>query len=227
MGLIGGGAVCIWHDLLPDALDDFYEWHNREHMPERIGIRGFRRGRRYIALHGKPQFFNLYEVDDAGVLGGADYLARLNDPTPWTRRVVPSFRNVARALCGVTYSDGAGEGGVMLTLRFDIAPPQRCGAAESLRERLLPPRVLDKGIAGVHLCIADEQASRIETAEKKARAGATEVPAWIVLIEGTSAAAVDAAGDALMSSLAADLGVAPSAIDRATYSLQHTRSADA
>ena len=227
MGLIGGGAVCIWHDLLPDALDDFYEWHNREHMPERIGIRGFRRGRRYIALHGKPQFFNLYEVDDAGVLGGADYLARLNHPTPWTRRVVPSFRNVARALCGVAYSDGAGEGGVMLTLRFDIAPPQRSGAAESLRERLLPPRVLDKGIAGVHLCIADEQASRIETAERKARAGATEVPAWIVLIEGTSAAAVDAPGDALMSSLAADLGVALSAIDRATYSLQHTRSADA
>jgi hypothetical protein len=224
VGLIGDGAVCIWHGLMPDALEDFYEWHNREHMPERVAIAGFRRGRRYLALRGSPPFFNLYEVDDPGVLGGADYLARLNAPTPWTRRVVASFRDVARALCDVAHSDGVGEGGFMLTLRFDIPAAQRVRAIESLRGRLLPPLAQRAGIAGVHLCIADERVSRIETAERQARAGATEVPTWIVLIEGTSAAFVERAGDALASSLADDPGFAVASIVCATYGLQHSCS---
>jgi hypothetical protein len=50
MSLAGTGVVAIWHDLLPEAKNEFYEWHNREHMPERAGIPGFRRGRRFIAL---------------------------------------------------------------------------------------------------------------------------------------------------------------------------------
>ena len=59
MSLSGLGAVAIWHDLVPEARDEFYDWHNREHMPERVGIPGFRRGRRYIAAAGGPEFFNL------------------------------------------------------------------------------------------------------------------------------------------------------------------------
>src|SRR5215471_6580816 len=52
MSLAGRGIVTIWHDIVPEGQPDFYEWHNREHMPERMGIPGFRRGRRYIAGEG-------------------------------------------------------------------------------------------------------------------------------------------------------------------------------
>lgn len=227
MSLIGDGAVCIWHDLLPDAVEDFYEWHNREHMPERMGIPGFRRGRRYVALVGRPAYFNLYEVDEVGVLGGADYLERLNAPTPWTRRVVPSFRNVARALCNVAYSAGAGEGGVMLTLRFDIPPADRLRVVEALKRRILPPLAGQTGIAGVHLCLADEVISNVVTVEKQARAGTTQVPPWIALIEGTSQAHVESAGEVLVASIDAEADVAAPAIAAATYDLQHTRSTTA
>jgi hypothetical protein len=74
MSLAGTGVVAIWQDLLPDAKDDFYEWQNREHMPERVGIPGFRRGRRYIAAKGAPEYFNLYEADSPEVLGGSGLL---------------------------------------------------------------------------------------------------------------------------------------------------------
>lgn len=70
MSFAGTGVVAIWHDLLPEARDEFYEWHNREHMPERTGIPGFQRGRRYIALDAGPVYFNLYEADSVQVLGG-------------------------------------------------------------------------------------------------------------------------------------------------------------
>ena len=53
----------------------------------------------------------------------------------------------------------------------------------------------------MHLCLADEAISNVETAEKKARADATLVPAWIVLIEGIDADVVRAAAEALAPAL--------------------------
>ena len=29
MSLTGTGVIAIWHDISPDGLQDFYEWHNR------------------------------------------------------------------------------------------------------------------------------------------------------------------------------------------------------
>ncbi len=221
MSLAGLGAVAIWHDLAPEAKDDFCEWHNREHMPERVGIPGFRRGRRYVAASGGPEYFNLYEADSPEVLGGQDYLNRLNAPTEWTKRVVPSFRNVARSICRVAYTSGVGQGGFMLTQRYDIAAADRERSVDAMRSRLLPPLAYRNGIAGVHLLLADEAASRIETVEKAARADATLVPTWIVLIEGGAAADVRAAGEALASDLRAlPVGSAPAT---AVYQLQHAR----
>jgi hypothetical protein len=223
MSLAGLGAVCIWHDLLPEARDDFHQWHNREHMPERVGIPGFRRGRRYVAIAGTPEYFNLYEADSAEVLGGQDYVNRLNAPTEWTRQVVPSFRNVSRSICRVVYTHGVGQGAFMLTLRFDVAQSDRSRVVKALRQRLLPPLCDNKGIAGVHLCLADESISKVETAEKKARADTTQVPTWIILIEGNSSADVQAAGAALSQDLQPLLSAADVPILTSVYQLEFSR----
>ena len=220
MSLAGLGTVAIWHDLDPAARDEFHEWHNREHMPERVGIPGFRRGRRYVAISGAPEYFNLYEADSPETLAGQDYLNRLNAPTAWTRRVVPSFRNVARSICRVAFTNGVGSGGVMLTLRFAIDAAQRDGTVDALRRRLLPPLVYRKGVAGVHLLLADEAASQVETAEKRVRADTTQVPAWILLVEGNAVPDVEGAADDLAPALKAH-GAA--AVERAVYRLEFTR----
>src|ERR1700745_2860715 len=74
MSLAGQGVVGIWNGIAPEGRTEFFEWHNREHMPERVGIPGFRRGRRYIAKYGEPEFFTLYETDSPEGLAGTDYL---------------------------------------------------------------------------------------------------------------------------------------------------------
>jgi hypothetical protein len=119
-------------------------------MPERLGIAGFRRGKRFIDVAGAPTYFNLYEADNAEVLAGRDYLERLNSPTAWTQRVVASFRRVSRSICSVAYSEGVGEGGFMLTQRFDVEAADAERTSDALRRRLLPPLADRKGIAGVH-----------------------------------------------------------------------------
>jgi hypothetical protein len=192
-------------------------------MPERVGIPGFRRGRRYVAIAGTPEYFNLYEADSAEVLCGQDYLNRLNAPTEWTRQVVPSFRNVSRSICRVIYTHGVGQGAFILTQRFDVGERDRPQVVKALRQRLLPPLCDNKGIAGVHLCLADESISKVETAEKKARADTTQVPTWIILIEGNSSADVGAAGAALEKELQPLIGAAASPILTSVYQLEFSR----
>jgi hypothetical protein len=223
MSLAGTGVVAIWHDLLPEAKDDFYEWHNREHMPERAGIPGFRRGRRFIALNAGPEYFNLYEADTVEVLGAQDYLTRLNTPTPWTKQVVASFRSVARSICHVAYSDGVGQGAYLMSVRFDVPSDAGADVVKSLRQRVLPPLVDLLGITGVHLCLADEAISKVETAEKKARSEGTQIHTWIVLVEGCRSDYVTSAVDRFVSGLAALPEAGATTPDTTLYQLEYTR----
>src|SRR6267154_2159765 len=167
MSLAGQAVVAIWNGIAPEVRAEFYEWHNREHMPERVGIPGFRRGRRFIAKYGAPEFFTLYEADSAEVLVGQDYLNRLNNPTPLTQRVPPTFfRDTARGVCRVKLSLGVGQGGCMLTLRFGAEAGREAELERYLRHAALPPLADIVSVVGVHLCVADQSASNIQTTER-------------------------------------------------------------
>ena len=223
MALAGNGAVAIWHDIVPEGRADFYAWHGSEHMPERAGVPGFLRGRRYVAVRGRPEYFNLYETTSTDVLAGPDYLQRLNHPTPWTVAAVKHFRDVARSLCGVAASRGHGQGGLIATYRYDVHDR----AAEAHRRRMaerIEALAREPGIAGAHLLVANAEASSVETAERRARGSATAVPRWIVLVEGwgDEAPFIEIAQRFAGDSAFADAAAAP---DWAVYRLQNVRAA--
>ena len=100
MSLAGQAVVAIWNGIAPEGRTEFYEWHNREHMPERVGIPGFRRGRRYIAKYGTPEFFTLYEADSAGSAGraGLSQSAEQSDAADTARPAELLPRYLARRL---------------------------------------------------------------------------------------------------------------------------------
>jgi hypothetical protein len=184
MSLAGTGAVAIWHDIAPEGRAEFYRWHGMEHMPERVGIPGFFRGRRYVAVDGnRPEYFNLYETESPATLTGSDYLERLNHPTPWTVTTVRHFRDVARSLCEVAASAGVGEGGLIATIRYAIDDAHAAAHRQQMADEVVPRLGQLPGVAGCHLLIADESASAVETAEKKVRAEKNLIPRWIVLVE--------------------------------------------
>jgi hypothetical protein len=185
MGLAGEGAVAIWHDIAPEGRDEFYAWHGEEHMPERVGIPGFLRGRRYVALRaGGAEFFNLYETDRKEVVSGPDYLERLNNPTPWTAATVKHFRNVARSVCQVAATLGHAQGGLIATWRYDVPAAREEEHRKAITERILPAVARKRLVAGAHLLIADADASAVVTAERKARGGPDNlIPRWILLVE--------------------------------------------
>ena len=220
MSLAGKGAVAIWHDIAPEGRNDFYAWHGREHMPERTGIPGFLRGRRYVSVAGAPEYFNLYETVSRFTVTGADYLGRLNAPTAWTVSTVRHFRNVSRSLCEVVASFGEGQGGLVATLRYDVADERAAAHRQRLACEALPQLAQSRGVAGCHLLVADAEASAVETAEKKVRAERNLVPRWIVLVEGwDDVEAFQAACGDLLAGFAD--AVAPPALG--IYRLQNSR----
>ena len=222
MALAGSGAVAIWHDIDPEGRAEFYAWHGREHMPERASIPGFLCGRRYAAVEGAPEYFNLYETRDPSAVSGSEYLARLNAPTPWTVATVKHFRGVSRSLCEVPVSFGEGQGGLMATYRYDVRDEDSSAHRRRMAARL-SSLAAQPGIAGAHLLVADTEASAVDTAEKKVRKEKNAIPRWIVLVESWDdeapfvAAARAFAADAVFS----DVLEAPA---WAVYRLQNTRT---
>jgi len=192
-GLAGEAFVAIWHDVAPEGRADYYEWHDREHMPERVGIPGFRRGRRYIAERGAPEYLTLYEVESLEVLTGQDYLNRLNNPTPLTRRTVTHLRNVSRSLCRVGASFGLAQGGCIMTWGLEAVQGREEPLQRYLRREALPSVFERAGVLGAHFGVADRSGSEIMTEERKARGTQTLVPALVILVEGIGAAALQAA----------------------------------
>lgn len=185
--LAGEAVVAIWNGIAPEARESFYDWHIQEHMPERVGIPGFRRGRRYIrtGAETEPEFFTLYEADALPVLQGMDYANRLNDPTPGTRTNTSQFLDTYRALARVLASHGPGAGGVMMTIRFDCDPHHLLGVRALLRAVGEARR-----ITGAHLCQADTAASAVRTTETQDRTDIQPAPSCFILIEATDAAAL-------------------------------------
>jgi hypothetical protein len=198
--------VTIWNDIDPAGRETFYAWHEQEHMIERVGIPGFLRGRRYIAIDAEIEWFTLYETTTAAVMSGPDYLARLDSPTEWTRRAVRAFRNVTRGLTEVMAGHGRTDGACLLALGLsadDSTAARLRSDALGLVENIagLP------GICSVHVTEADRAASRIETAEKRERGTANEVPDLVMLVEASRPEPLGAARDRLGVALAAIPGL--------------------
>jgi hypothetical protein len=190
--LSGQAVVAIWNDITEEGRAEFYAWHVIEHMPERVGIPGFLRGRRYCAIDkaSKPEFFTLYEMLSFEVTTGQDYQNRLNAPTPWTLKATQAFRNTSRGLARVLKSVGPGPGGMLSTIRFGVDEAKEAEAKVALGDLIDEIAKLPQ-VTGAHLGLSDAAASGIKTAESKHRTDGLPPPKWFVLIETLTAGALD------------------------------------
>ena len=221
MALAGRGVLAIWNGIADEAEADFVAWHVREHIPERVAVPGFLRGRRYVAEVGQPKYFNFYEVEAPETLTSLAYLERLNAPSAWTRRVVGHFKDTSRTVCTVSSSLGVGDGGLVAALRLEATTGAGSDLARTIDAAVAEPALREPGIVAVHLLEGLPDAGG-PTAEKALRDRPDEQAAWILLVEATDRAALDRvlAGAASPAALAA-AGVASAETGRGIYRLQY------
>ncbi len=221
MALAGNAAVIVWNDIAPELRNEFFEWHSRQHMPERLALPGFLRGRRCIALGEGVEFLTLYEVRDLDVLDSDPYRTRLANPTAWSAKVMPGFRNNVRGGCRVVMSHGHVMGGIVQTLRVDVDGEQaRAEMLAKLAGTILPELLERPRVTGVHLCVNDAARSGGQVGARQGRF--ITQPDIVILLEGSTAEGVARVADAaLPDGLLASLG-ARAAIQRDIFQLEYS-----
>lgn len=209
------GLLAIWHGVQAGFEPSFDDWYDRQHHLERVQIPGFARARRYLNLGAGPRYFSRYDVDDAAVLASTAYLAALNNPTEWTRTLMPRYRNTTRAV--FRFSDGAGDadGGELVTLRFSGDDPD---ASNTFGSREIAALVQAPGVLRVEVWRTDTAVSTLRTEEKKLRGNDDDVVGRAILVEGSH---IDRLTDAVARHLLPFLAAAAT-VDRYrfTYQLQ-------
>jgi hypothetical protein len=195
MGLKGSAFLAIWHDIADGQHGEYIEWHTREHMPERLSVPGFRTGKRLHAPDAARYVFGtIYAGDDLEVFRSPGYLARLNNPTPWTAAVAPSFQNFLRVACERVASAGTGDGGSMATIRFDFAHPEAEIALRQAAQSLVDLILTLPGVSCVHLGIARNEVSGVRTRETELRNAMAEKGFdAVILVEGSQRTGLEAA----------------------------------
>ncbi len=158
MSLFGKAVVAIWNDITAEGRANFIEWHNREHIPERVAIHGTHRGRRYLAEAGAPEYFTLYEAHDTGVLVGDAYLERPQQSHGMDQGIDRArFRNTLRGgYVPPSIPKRSGEGVLHADAALPDADPARAQALQDVpaRSGTAAAWVDLTGICGVHLCIS-------------------------------------------------------------------------
>ncbi len=123
---VSKGILIAAMDFSAVAEDEFNDWYDLEHLPERLRIPGFLNGERWIGANDPKISVATYDLDDPSVLRSAPYLSVAHDrASPWTKRVVGRcvrfLRYEGEQITPGNQLAPAGAGGLLL-VAMNIAP---------------------------------------------------------------------------------------------------------
>jgi hypothetical protein len=79
------------------AADEFHDWYDTEHLPERQRVPGFLTCERWMGVDDRTVSVATYDLDDVAVLKGAAYRAIGGENlSPWSKRVTSRVERLMR-----------------------------------------------------------------------------------------------------------------------------------
>jgi len=222
MPLRGRAFLSLWSGVSQGYERELDRWHTIEHMPERLGVPGFLRGRRYV--HTRPSdhpLFILYEAAHIETFRSPGLVARLNDPTDWSKKVQPGLVNFVRSPCHTLISLGEGLGGALLVIRISGDIANTAEVSHSLASAA-PAMARLHGVTAVHIGQHVPEIASGETAETRLRPTAS-VPrfSYVVLVEGIGSSELDDAMPKVVNiATTASLGTCEAGVYRLAYLLE-------
>ncbi|MGQ0843845.1 MAG: hypothetical protein ACT4QF_06890 [Sporichthyaceae bacterium] len=116
---VGQAALLAIIDYKGVAEDEFNDWYNNEHTPEREVLDGFNDLKRFVSADGGTLSVALYELRDMDVLASPEYLATTGENySPWSKRIFARTRRFDRYALDLVAAEGpAGlQAGAVLTI---------------------------------------------------------------------------------------------------------------
>jgi hypothetical protein len=121
------GLLIAAMDFTPVAEDEFHDWYDTEHIPERLAVPGFINAERWIGISNPKVSVALYDLDNVGVLHSEPYkkVGGANG-SPWTKRVTGKVKHLMR-MEGEQLKPGdklapVGEAAAILLISMNVAP---------------------------------------------------------------------------------------------------------
>lgn len=176
------GFLAIWCDIPKAELLDYRHWLTREHIADRIFLKGFHGVRLFTALNDEKSHFILYSTENRTVFESPEYLEVLDSPSPWTQRLMPKFGPFDRASGEqlIKFGNGYGAFAVISTIKIN-APVE----LEEVKAILLP--FMDMGdIVSVRWMCVDKGISNIKSKEKEMRTGSEGDFDYLLVAESMS-----------------------------------------
>ena len=171
----GSGFLAIWSDVDRGEETDYLHWLTPEHTAERVSVPGFLGVRVFRArLPEHCRYFILYRLADPGVVASAPYLARLNAPSEWSRRIMPILGNFVRGGGRVVAEAGRGEGAMVVPIVCEHSEVAAAGAA------LGSLAALDR-VVSARLFEVEQSETAIATKEKAMRPNDASFPALLLV----------------------------------------------
>jgi len=88
--------------------EEFNDWYDTEHVPQRLAVPGIENGRRFVNLSGSPRYAALYDLCSVRVLESDAYRAISGEhSTPWSRRVLGRVTGYSRTVAEQVAPGGA------------------------------------------------------------------------------------------------------------------------
>src|ERR1700733_3290828 len=79
------------------AEDEFHDWYDTEHIPERLAVPGFINADRWIGIDNPKVSVATYDLDQGGVLHSEPHEAvGGGNGSPWTKRVTSRVQHIIR-----------------------------------------------------------------------------------------------------------------------------------
>lgn len=79
------------------AIDEFHDWYDLEHVPQRMAVKGFINAERWIGAEDPNIAFATYDLETIDVLQSPSYLAFTGvNQSPWTRRLENQLGKIGR-----------------------------------------------------------------------------------------------------------------------------------
>jgi hypothetical protein len=189
------GVLLVLNDVVEGSEEEFNRWYQQQHVPERLAVKGFRTARRYHVVDGQPAYMAVYECDSIDVFASKTYQECLANPTDWTRKVMPSFRNMLRSACRETWSVGAGVGGGAIIVQCKPVPGREDLARRFVKDKLAPDIMQSASLVRMSLWEADASFTGGPSPEMALRGGSDKSADWVLFLESydltKSASAID------------------------------------
>lgn len=121
------GLLVAAFDFSSAHADEFHDWYDHEHLPERLRIKGFGACERWIGVDGPAIAIATYDLDTVEVMQSPAYKAiAYENLSPWSKRVTAMCKRLLRfegtqTLPGNALAPETGAGGFLLNA-MNVAP---------------------------------------------------------------------------------------------------------